>query len=96
MRIVVNHLTFEQPPTQDVIDVAYAAGQKLVDAGGLAFHLVQVDETHVMLVLFFPDLETEERITREIGGPLMREHILPLLSEPTRRSSGEAIVSRGF
>ena len=96
MRIVVNHLVFERPVTQDVLDVAREAGQALVDAGGLAFHLVQADETHVILVLFFPDLETEERITREVGGPWMREHVLPLLSEPTRRSSGEVVVSRGF
>ena len=96
MRIVVNHLTFEQPPPPAVIEAARAAGQEVVDAGGLAFHLVRVDETHVILVLFFPDLETEERVTREIGGPWMREHVLPLLAEPTRRSSGEAIVSRGF
>ena len=96
MRIVVNHLVFERPIAQDVLDVAHEAGQALVDAGGLAFHLVRVDETHATLVLFFPDLETEERITREVGGPWMRERVLPLLSEPTQRSSGEVVVSRGF
>jgi hypothetical protein len=96
VRIVVTHLVFERPATQAVIDTAREAGRLLVDAGGLAFHLVRVDETHLMLVLFFPDLETEERISRELGGPWMREHVLPLLAEPTRRSSGEVVVSRGF
>jgi len=96
MRIVVNHLAFEQPLTQDVRDAAREGGQLVVDAGGLAFHLVEVDETHAMLVLFFPDLETEERVSREIGGPWMRRHVLPLLAGPTRRASGEVVVSRGF
>ncbi|HUJ92184.1 MAG TPA: hypothetical protein VLW05_05750 [Gaiellaceae bacterium] len=96
MRIVVNHLDFEQPLSQELLDAAHEGGQRVVDAGGLAFHLVEIDETHAMLVLFFPDLETEERVSREIGGPWMRRHVLPLLAGPTRRASGETVVSRGF
>jgi hypothetical protein len=54
--------------------------------------LVKVDETHAILVLTFPDFETEERIKSEVGGPWMREHIVPWLAEPTERASGEVVA----
>jgi hypothetical protein len=54
---------------------------------------VKVDDRHGILMLTFPDLETEERVSTEIGGPWMREHILPLLAGPTERSSGEVVAS---
>jgi hypothetical protein len=40
----------------------------------------------------FRDLETEERIKSEVGGPWMREHIVPLLAAPTERTSGDVVA----
>lgn len=95
MRLVVNHLTFADPIPQSVIESAKDALRTIVEAGGLESRLVKVDETHAVLVLAFPDLETEERVKSEIGGPWMREHIVPLLAEPTARSSGEVVADSG-
>lgn len=75
-----------------MIDAAEEACQRLVDAGGLAASLIQEDETQGTFVLTFPDLETEERIKSEIGGPWMNEHVVPLLAEPPDRSSGAVIA----
>jgi hypothetical protein len=75
-----------------VIESARDAAQAVVEAGGLDARLVKVDETRAILVLTFPDLETEERIKSEVGGPWMREHITPLLAEPTERASGEVVA----
>ena len=87
MRMVVNHLTFAEPIPASVIESARGAVQAVVEAGGLDARLVKVDETHAILVLTFADFETEERIKSEVGGPWMREHIVPLLAEPTERAS---------
>ncbi len=95
MRIVVNHLRFERPLPGDLIASAEDVCRQLVDAGGLAANLVRVDERHAILILTFPDLETEERIKSEIGGPWMKEHIVPLLAAPTERSSGEVVAAAG-
>jgi hypothetical protein len=92
MRMVVNHLTFAEPIPSSVIESARDAVQAVVEAGGLDARLVKVDETRAILVLTFPDLETEERIKSEVGGPWMREHIVPLLAEPTERASGEVVA----
>ncbi len=92
MRVVVNHLRFKEPLPSAVVDSAEEACQRLVEAGGLAASLIQVDETQAILVLTFPDLETEERIKSEIGGPWMKEHVVPLLAEPTDRSSGMVVA----
>ena len=92
MRVAVNHLTFRDPIPDGLIDTAKDALPAVVEAGGLAAHLVRVDETHAMLVLVFPDAETEERVKTEVGGPWMREHVLPLLAGPTERSSGEVVA----
>ena len=92
MRVVVNRLTFKEPLPDAVIDSADEACQRLIDAGGTAASLIQVDTTHAILILTFPDLETEERIKAEIGGPWMKEHVVPLLAEPTDRSSGAVVA----
>jgi hypothetical protein len=92
MRMVVNHLTFAEPIPASVIESARGAVQAVVEAGGLDARLVKVDETHAILVLTFADFETEEQIKSEVGGPWMREHIVPLLAEPTERASGEVVA----
>ena len=92
MRIVVNQLTFAEPIPASVIESARDATEAVVEAGGLDARLVKVDETHAILVLTFPDFETEERIKSEVGGPWMREHIMPLLAEPSQRASGEVVA----
>ena len=92
MRMVVNHLTFAEPIPPSVIESARDAVQAVVEAGGLDARLVKVDETRAILVLTFPDIDTEERIKSEVGGPWMREHIVPLLAEPTERASGEVVA----
>jgi hypothetical protein len=45
------------------------------------------------LLLEFDSREDVDRIAREVGGPWMREHIVPLLARDTDRSIGEVIVS---
>jgi len=95
MRLVVNHLTFADPIPESVVDSAIDAVRAVVEAGGLDARLVKVDETHAILVLAFPDLETEERVKTEVGGPWMREHVVPLLAGPTERSSGEVVADSG-
>ena len=92
VRVVVNHLTFAEPIPSSVIESARDAVQAVVDAGGLDARLVRVDETRAMLVLTFPDLDTEERVKSEVGGPWMREHVVPLLAGPTERASGEVVA----
>jgi hypothetical protein len=92
MRIAVNHLTFAEPIPASVIESAQDAVRAVVEAGGLDARLVKLDETHAILVLTFPDVETEERIKSEVGGPWMREHVVPLLAGPTERASGEVVA----
>lgn len=95
MRVVVNHLRFAAAIPETVIDGAREVSEQLVDAGGHSASLVKVDDTHAILILTFPDLETEERIKSEIGGPWMKEHVVPLLASPPERSSGEVVAGAG-
>jgi hypothetical protein len=91
MRIAVNHLTFAEPIPDALIESARGAVRTIEEAGGEC-RLVQVDETHAFLVLGFPDARVEEHIKNEIGSPWMREHVVPLLSSPPERTSGEVIA----
>ena len=56
-------------------------------------HVVEVDETHLILVLMFASAEEADRIAREVGGPWMVEHMVPLLARDTERSVGDVIAS---
>jgi hypothetical protein len=65
----------------------------VVAAGGLSAHVAKVDERHLILILMFAGAEEADRVAREVGGPWMREHIVPLLARDTDRSVGEVIAS---
>jgi hypothetical protein len=91
MRVVVNHLSFTKPISESVVAAAREGARLLQDAGGLEFRFVKAGEQEAFLVLAFPDAETEERVSAEVGGPWMREHIVPLLDGPPRRVSGELV-----
>ncbi|HWE81540.1 MAG TPA: hypothetical protein VG265_07805 [Gaiellaceae bacterium] len=93
MHVVVNHLRLRDPVTEETKEVSRAAVQAVVDAGGLAAHVANVDDRHLILVLMFASLEDADRIAREIGAPWMREHIVPLLDSETERSVGEVFAS---
>jgi len=56
-------------------------------------HIVRVDDRHLILLLLFAEAEDANRIAREVGGPWMREHIVPLLAGDTERSVGEVVAS---
>lgn len=91
-RLVVNHLRLAQPLSEATVSAANEACAQILAAGGQSASVVQVDDAHSILVLTFPDVETEERISSEIGGPWMREHVVPVLASPPERSSGVVIA----
>ena len=57
---------------------------------------LKVADDHLILVLMFDSVEAASTVSQTIGGPLMREHVIPLLASPTERSIGEAIFSLGI
>ncbi len=93
MNVVVNHLHFRDPITEDTLRACQDAIHLVVDAGGTAARILQVDDRHLILLLDFPTADEADRIAREVGGPWMREHIVPLLAEGTQRSVGRVIAS---
>jgi hypothetical protein len=93
VHIVVNHLHLRDPLTDATAQATQEAVDLVVDAGALAAHVAKVDERHLMLVLEFAGRDDAERIAREVGGPWMREHMVPLLAGDTERSVGEVIAS---
>jgi hypothetical protein len=93
MHMVVNHLHLREPLPDETLEATRDAVQRVVDAGGLGAHVVKVDDKHVILVLTFASAEDANRIARDVGGPWMREHIVPLLAGETQRSLGEVVAS---
>ena len=93
MTVVVNHLHFRDPLTDDVVQTCREVVPRIVNGGASAAQVVQVDDTHIVLILEFTSAEDADRVASEIGGPWMREHILPLLARGPERSVGEVIAS---
>ena len=92
MHVVVNHLHLREPVAEEALESARQAVHLVVDAGALAAKVAKVDDTHLILILDFSSAEDADRIAREVGGPWMREHIVPLLAGDTQRSVGEVIA----
>lgn len=95
MHIVVNHLRLRDPLPASTAERLQDVVESVVAAGGLGARIAQVDERHLILILHFATPEDAERIAREVGGPWMREHIVPLLAAGTDRSVGEVIAAAG-
>ncbi|MGZ4303075.1 MAG: hypothetical protein ACXVR9_15960 [Gaiellaceae bacterium] len=93
MHIVVNHLHLREPLTNATVRAARDGVQRVVDAGALAAQLAKVDDLHLVLILSFAGADDAERVARDVGGPWMRENIVPLLAGETDRSVGEVIAS---
>ena len=93
MHVVVNHLRLREPVTDETVRATQEAVRLVVDAGAVAARVVEVDTTHLILLLEFASAEDADRVSREVGGPWMREHIVPLLAGGTERSVGEVIAT---
>jgi hypothetical protein len=93
VHVVVNHLYLRDPVSQEIVEKSRDAVQRVVDAGGRAAHVARIDDRHLALILMFDGPEDAERIAREVGGPWMRENIVPLLARETERSVGEVVAS---
>jgi hypothetical protein len=93
MHLVVNHLHLRDPLTEATVEAAQEAVRDVVAAGALAARVAKVDDRHLVLVLEFAGADDADRIARDVGGPWMREHIVPLLARETERSVAEVIAS---
>ena len=88
--VVINHLHLREPLDAEPLQQAM---QAVVDAGGIAARVVQVDEAHLVLLLEFADADDAGRIAREVGGPWMNEHVVPKLARPTDRAVGRVVAA---
>ena len=94
MTVVVNHLRFRDPLTDDVVQTCRAVVPRIVDGGATRAQVVRVDDTHLVLVLEFASAADADRVAQEVGGPWMRQHILPLLARGPERSVGEVVADQ--
>jgi hypothetical protein len=91
---VVNHPRFKAPVTQTTIEQFQNDAIPRMRAGGCAgTHVVQVDERHLVLVIFFESRESLDQLTESIGSGFMKEHVVSLLDQATERSVGEVVAS---
>jgi len=93
VHVVINHLRLTQPVSDETVQTAQEGVRLVVDAGAIAARVAKVDERHLVLILDFSTAEDADRVSREVGGPWMRENIAPLLAGDTERSVGEVIAS---
>jgi hypothetical protein len=93
VHVVVNHLRLRDPLPQAIADGLQDMVQRVVDAGGIAASVAMVSEQHLILILTFTSAEDADRIAREVGGPWMRENIIPLLEGCTERSVAKVIAA---
>jgi hypothetical protein len=93
VHVVVNHLHLREALPQASVQTFPAAMQAVVDAGAVAAEVVEVSDDHLILVLTFATADDAQRVAREVGGPWMREHIVPLLAGDTQRSLGKVVAS---
>ena len=93
VHVVINHLRLRDPAADATKEAMQEAVRLVVDAGALTARVAKVDEMHFVLILEFSTAEDAGRIAQEVGGPWMRENIVPLLAGDTERCVGEVIAS---
>jgi hypothetical protein len=90
---VINHLHLSDALTAQTEQACHDIMPRLREAGAQAARIVRVGDRHLVLLLEFDSAEDADRVATQIGGPWMREHILPLLARGPERSVGEVIAS---
>ena len=90
MHVVVNHLHLRDPMPPEMVEKAHAAVRGVVDAGGRAAHVAKVDDRRLVLILVFDGPEDAARVARDVGGPWMRENVVPLLARDTEEASARS------
>ena len=93
MTVVINHLHLSDALTAETEQSCRDIVPRIRDAGATAARVVRVNDTHLVLILEFASAEDADRVATEVGGPWMRERILPLLARGPERSVGEVIAS---
>jgi hypothetical protein len=93
MAVVVNHLHLTDPLTDATAQAFRDFMSRIVHAGARAARVLRVGDTHLVLILDFASAEDADRIATDVGGPWMREHVIPLLARGPERSVGEVIAS---
>ncbi len=78
---------------EEIVEKAQDAVRRVVDAGGRAAYVAKIDDRHLVLILAFDGPEDAARVARDVGGPWMRENLVPLLARDTERTVGEVIAS---
>jgi hypothetical protein len=91
--VVVNHLHLSDPLTEETAQAFRDFAPRIVAAGATAAQVIRVDVTHLVLILEFASAQDANRVATEVGGPWMREHIVPLLARGPERSVGEVLAS---
>jgi hypothetical protein len=86
--LVVNHLRFRDPVAEVAVGAAGDAVRAVVDAGGLAAQVLKVDDAHLILALTLASAEDADRVSREIAGSWMLQHVVPC--SPSRPSAASA------
>lgn len=94
MAVVVNHLHFRDALTDDTMQAFRDFVPRVVAAGATAARVLRVDDTHLILILDFASADQADRIATEVGGPWMREHVVPLLARGPERSVGEVLAAQ--
>ena len=90
---MVNHLHLSDALTAETEKACRDIVPRIRDASATAARVVRVDDTHLVLILEFASAEDADRVATDVGGPWMRERILPLLTRCPERSVGEVIAS---
>ena len=93
VHVVVNHLHLREPLPNKALQSAQEVLRAVVQAGGLAARVIEVDPLHLILLLEFSSAEDADRIAKEVGGPWMRANVVPLLVGDTERSVGKVVAS---
>lgn len=95
MYAVVNHLHLSMPIGPDVWERAEAElPRRMREVEGFqAFHVIQVADDHLILVIVADSAEVLDRIAGDVGGDWMRENIVRHLAEPPQRLVGKIVAT---
>ena len=91
--VVVDNLHLTDPISDETVQAFPSIVPRIVNGGASAAQAVQVDATHIVLILEFTRPRTRTASPAKSAARGSREHIIPLLARGPERSVGEVIAS---
>ena len=98
MYTIITKLTLTKPLDAELLrkmEREFFVQAKEASPGFLGGQVVQMSDTHTVMLAFFASREALDEVSSKVAGPWFAANVRPYLAGPVERSVGEVVAHMG-